>query len=116
MPLAAATVLTVSIANGASLSNGVQIGAGALVGIILPTFTSAALSFQSSEDGVTYREAFDAAGVAITVAATTGNCSLPAPAALKGAPWLKVRSGTSGAPVTQGADRYAGRDLAGRGK
>jgi hypothetical protein len=102
--LARAPILQVTIANGASLSGGVELGAGALVAIILPTFTSAGLSFQSSEDGTSWREAFDSANAAITVAVTTGGY-ISAPAALRGAPWLKVRSGTSGAPVTQGADR-----------
>lgn len=105
MPVSPAVVVPVTIANGASLSGAAQVGAGTLVGIVLPTFTSAALTFQVSEDGSTWREALDAAAAAITISATTGDRFFQAPTTLAGAPWIKVRSGTSGSPVTQGADR-----------
>lgn len=105
MPLASANVLTVTIANGASLSDAAHIGAATLVGIQLPTFTNASLSFQGSADGVTYVEVVDASANAVAYAASTGAVYLKAPADLAGVPYLKVRSGTSGAPVNQGAAR-----------
>jgi hypothetical protein len=105
MPLANANVLTVTIANGASLSDAAHIGAGTLIGIQLPTITSAALTFQGSADGTTFVEALDASSAAVTVAASVGLRYIKAPADLVGVPYLKVRSGTSGAPVNQGADR-----------
>lgn len=105
MPIIEVEILKVTIANGAALSSAVAINRGTLLGIILPTFTSASLSFQVSEDGVTYREAFDAANAAIAVSASVGDRYIQAPAALAGAAWIKVRSGTSGAPVNQGAER-----------
>lgn len=106
MPLARAPILQVTIVNGASLSGGVEIGAGSLVGLDLPVLTSAGLSFQASADGVTWREVFNADGTTATsIGASTGDRFVAAPAALVGAAWLKVRSGTSGAPVNQGADR-----------
>lgn len=105
MPLASANVLTVTIANGASLSGAAHIGAGTLAGIQLPTFTSAALTFQGSADGVTYVEVVDASNQAVTFTATTGALYLKAPADLAGIPYIKVRSGTSGAAVNQGAAR-----------
>jgi hypothetical protein len=105
MPLAGANAVSVVIANGASLSGAAEIGAGTLVGIQLPTITSASLSFQGSADGVTYVEVLDAASAAVAVAASTGARYIQAPADLHGVPYLKVRSGTSGSPVTQGAAR-----------
>lgn len=105
MPLARATILTVTIASGTSLSGAVEIGEGVLIGIVLPTMTSASLSFQASADGTTYGEAVDSALAAIAVSASTGGQYIAAPAALNGVPFLKIRSGTSGAPVNQGADR-----------
>lgn len=105
MPLASANVLQVVIANGASLSGAVEIGAGTLVGIQLPTLTSAAISFQGSFDGVTYAEVLDASSQAVEITASTGASYLQAPADLHGVPFLKVRSGTSGSPVNQGAAR-----------
>jgi hypothetical protein len=105
MPLVDANVLTVTIANGASLSGAAHIGAGTLVGIQLPTFTSAALTFQGSADGVTYVEVMDASAAAVTYTASTGAIYIKAPADLVGVPYIKVRSGTSGAAVAQGAAR-----------
>jgi hypothetical protein len=105
MSIVPAAIFQVTIVSGQSLSGAAALGAGVLAGIVLPVFTSAALSFQVSEDGVTYREAFDSANVAIAVTASTGDRYILAPAALQGAPFLKVRSGTSGAPVNQAADR-----------
>lgn len=105
MPLADANVLTATIANGQSLSGAVHIGTGTLIGIQLPVFTSAALSFQGSADGVTYVEVVDASANAVGYTASTGSIYIKAPADLVGVPYLKVRSGTSGSPVNQGAAR-----------
>jgi hypothetical protein len=105
MPLANANVLTATIANGASLSDAIHVGAGTLVGIQLPTITSAALTFQGSHDGTTFAEVVDASGNAVTYQASTGAIYIKAPADLVGVPYVKVRSGTSGAAVAQGAAR-----------
>lgn len=105
MALTSANVLTVTIANGQSLSSAAEIGIGTLVGIQLPTFTSASLSFQGSADGVTYVEVVDASAQAVAYGASTGAIYIKAPADLAGVPYLKVRSGTSGSPVAQGAAR-----------
>ena len=105
MPLADANVVQVVIANGQSLSGAALIGAGTLVGIQLPTFTSAALTFQGSFDGSTFVEVVDATNTAVTFTATTGSLYIKAPADLAGIPYLKVRSGTVGAAVNQGGAR-----------
>lgn len=54
---------------------------------------------------MTYVEVLDAASTAVGISASTGARYIKAPADLAGVPYLKVRSGTSGAPVNQGADR-----------
>lgn len=105
MPLTNANVLSVTIANGASLSDAAAIGVGTLVGIQLPTFTSAKLTFQGSFDGVTFVDVVDSSAAAVEYAASTGAVYIKAPADLLGVPYLKVRSGTAGAPVAQGAAR-----------
>jgi hypothetical protein len=105
MPLVDANVLQVTIANGASLSGAAHIGSGTLVGIQLPTLTSAALTFQGSFDGTTYVEVVDSTNTAVTFTATTGAIYIKAPADLVGVPYINVRSGTSGAAVAQGAAR-----------
>lgn len=101
MPFGEAALVPVTIAVGTSLSGGGHIGSATLVGLDVPAITSAALTFQVSIDGTTYREALDSGGTAVSIGATTGNRFFQAPAALAGAPYIKVRSGTSGAPVNQ---------------
>lgn len=105
MPLATANILQVTIANGQSLSDAAHIGAGTLVGIQLPAFTSAKLTFQGSFDGTTYANVYDASAAEVEYAASTGAIYIKAPADLAGVPYIKVRSGTSGSPVAQGAAR-----------
>ncbi len=105
MPVAQPTVLTVTIANGTSLSDAAFIGEGVLVGLQVPTIGSAALTFQVSHDGVTYQNLKDTAAAEVTIPASTGAAFFQAPLTLNGAIYVKVRSGTAAAPVNQGADR-----------
>ena len=105
-----ATNKTATIANGASLSGAVDLGAGAiLAGIQMPAaWTAASLTFQVSADGVTYANKFDALGteysVASAAAAASQYIALP-PADWLGVRYVKVRSGTAAAAVNQGAER-----------
>lgn len=102
-------VVPVTIANGAALSDAADVSAGEIVGIEIPAFTNAALSFQVSVDGgATFRDLYNADGTTETSSgASTGARIIAAPAALKetGAALVKVRSGLTGAPVNQGAQR-----------
>jgi len=99
--------LTVTIANGASLSDAAEVNAGDVVGIIVPTFTSAAVTFSVSADGSTYVDLFDNAATPaeVTLPAGTHNKGYLAPLALAAFPFLKVRSGTAALPANQGAAR-----------
>ena len=105
MGQAKAFVGTHTIANGASLSDAVEVGESVVVGFQLPTIDVAVLTFQGSHDGVTYQNVFDSAQAEVQVASSTGVRFVIAPAALNGLPFIKVRSGTSGAPVNQTAQR-----------
>lgn len=98
---------TATIANGASLSDAVAVNGGDVIGIYLPTITSAAISFQVSHDGgTTYSDLYTGAGAEVTLgAATTGARFHSAPAGMSGITHLKVRSGPTGAAVNQGAQR-----------
>jgi len=96
---------TATIANGASLSDSVEVGQGAVVGFLLPTITAAVLTFQGSDDGVTFKDLRDAAAAEIQIASNAGDIFVTPPAGLNGPAFLKVRSGTSAAPVAQGAQR-----------
>lgn len=96
------------ILNGQSLSGLIQIGAGDLVAVEMPAvWTAAAITFQTSSDGVTFQNLFDDAGVEIKlVVAASQNIAIGEGANAKaehfrGAAYIKIRSGTSAVPVAQ---------------
>lgn len=96
----------VTIANGTSLSAAVDLLGASLVAIVMPAaWTAAGMTFQASIDGVNFFNVYTSAGAeySATVAASQ-YVTLPI-VDLAGVRWLKVRSGTSGTPVNQGADR-----------
>lgn len=100
--------LAATILSGASLTDAIDLGDARLSRIAMPaTWTTANLSFQVSYDGVTYNNLFDSSGVEVTVTAAAARAiSLHTLFALfQDVRWLKIRSGTSAAPVNQGADR-----------
>lgn len=105
---------TVTIASGASLSDAEHLGfalAGgasraALVGIVMPdAWTAASLTFQASNDGVTFTNLYTASGTEVTVTADVSRWIALDPSDFAGIAWLKVRSGTAGTAVNQGGDR-----------
>lgn len=98
-----------TIANGASLSDDIDCGEFRFpVALWIPAWTAAALSFQSSPDGVIWGEVGDKAGlysVASAAIDTTGAYIVLDPLAFGGVRYLKIRSGTKAAAVAQGAQR-----------
>jgi hypothetical protein len=95
-----------TIANGASLSAAVFLGAGAPLAVQMPAaFTGTQLTFQTSHDGVVYQNMYDDAGseVIVTVAAGT-NCALPA-SIMTAWRYVRVRSGTAASPTVEGGAR-----------
>lgn len=99
---------TVTIANGASLSDALDLVHRTLCAILMPaSWTAAGLTFQGSADGVTYGNIYDADGEAALTSTVVGASRLLIlnPAAFVGARYVKVRSGTSGTPASQGAER-----------
>ncbi len=102
---------TVTIANAAALSDaadigGTQLGGRLLGAIIMPAdWTAAVLTFQASDDGVTYRNVYDEFGIEYTVQAAVDRHILLDASRFAGVPYLKVRSGTSASAVNQGAER-----------
>ncbi|QEX18501.1 hypothetical protein FRZ44_38080 [Hypericibacter terrae] len=100
--------VTATVANGESLSDVVDLGGMSLTGIVMPADWDAAdLTFQASPTGVgaSFADLYDAAGTEITVSAAASIAIAIEPAAWAGLRYLKIRSGTSGSPVNQGADR-----------
>jgi hypothetical protein len=100
------TVTTATIANGASLSAAADLGQKTLVGIEMPAgWTAANLTFQVSDDNVTYNDIYDNAGIELTMIAAASRYIIATPANWIGVRYVKVRSGTAGSPVNQGAAR-----------
>jgi hypothetical protein len=97
---------TTTIANGASLSSAVNIGSKTVLGVVMPAaWTTANLTFQVSYDGTNYANLYDKDGTEYTVTAAASRHIYVEPAQWVGVKYIKVRSGTSGTPVNQGADR-----------
>lgn len=94
------------ILSGQSLSAAVRLGAKALHGISMPAaWDAAALSFQvSTDDGATWQE-MQSSTAALAVTAAAGQYIALDPTLWRAVNMIKVRSGTSGAPVNQTADR-----------
>jgi len=112
----------VTISSGESLSDGIVVNSGGdpdnpqsgfrLAGIEMPsTWTSADLTFQVSSDGITYRDLKDMFGSEIVVTASSDDAITIPPLDFIGWAYLKIRSGTSGTPVTQSGDREIGLAL-----
>lgn len=98
---------TATILSGASLSGAIDLGPNRAFAIVMPaSWTTANLTFQGSADGITYNNLYDDTGTEVSVtAAASQYIVVSSPAKLLGVRWIKVRSGTSGTPVNQGADR-----------
>jgi hypothetical protein len=104
---------TVTVTSGTSLSGSMQVWDTSaahpegLVALIMPAaWTTAAITFQASADGTNFFNLFNTSGVEVTIAAPLASQFIPLdPADIISANYLKIRSGTSGAPVNQGADR-----------
>ncbi len=89
-----------TILSGATVSNAVDLGEMAIVGMQNTTLTSTAFTFQASADGVTYVAVKNTAGSSYSVTVASDTYTVIPPADLAGIRWLKVVAGTS-----EGADR-----------
>ena len=98
-------IASFSIGNGASLSDAVRLSGSTPTEIVMPgAWTAAGITFQISHDGTTYQDMYrSGAEVAVTVDAAQ-NVRLD-PGDFIGINYIKLRSGTSGTPVNQGAAR-----------
>ena len=92
-----------TIATGTAVSDAVDLGSSSLVGLATPAgWTTAVITFQVSIDGTTYFDYETALGAEVTLASTAASRYRALdPADLAGVRYLKVRSGTSAAPVNQ---------------
>lgn len=97
---------TVTIASGQALSGAIDLLGYNLVGVQMPAaWTAANLTFQGSIDGTNFYDLYDgSAEINLSAAAASRYLALT-PSQFAGVRYLKVRSGTTGTPVNQAADR-----------
>ena len=99
---------TLTIANGQTTSNAVQLGDYNSFILICPSaWTASTLTFEVSIDGVTWRRLYDDVGGLVTISDATIQATLPDAISNKtlltplfGATWLRLRAGAA-----QGAQR-----------
>lgn len=99
--------LTTTIALGGSLSAAVTLQRRPILAIIVPAgWDDADLTFQVSQDGITYYELVTEAGAAVQLDVVAGKMHRTTNLdQWAGYQYMKVRSGTFGTPVTQSAAR-----------
>lgn len=102
---AQALEVSVPIGQGASLSDAIDLRTARLMALWIPAgFSGALLTFQSSADGATFGELNDDTGASVSITIAAGTFAIiTKPSQWLGVRWLKVRSGTSGAPSAQAA-------------
>ena len=96
--------VSVNIGAGAALSQAICVGEKVPCAIEIPSgwTGTGALTFQVSDDNVTWWELLDNNGNAITIAATAASSRYNLFSSdFQSACYFKVRSGTSGAPANQ---------------
>ena len=93
---------TVTIANGASLSDAAQIAEFINASVILPSgWTTQAITFQGSQDNTTFANVYDKDGVEVTIPGAVASASYEIPAAVMNHKFIKIRSGTAASPQNQ---------------
>lgn len=107
---------TLTITNGTSLSPALDLQGFSLVGLVMPSgWTAANLTMQGSADGVTFGDLWDDTAEYTIVSAAASRLLLLDPIKFLPLRALKLRSGTAGTPVNQGADRIITVMLRGMG-
>lgn len=103
-----ASIATVTITSGASLSSAIGLQDYLLVGIQFPAgWDAASITFQAAEKPAgTFNNVYDETGeLTITTSALSRHVVLGTTHRLSAQPAIKIRSGTAGSPVNQTADR-----------
>ncbi len=93
---------TITQDDATGLSAEIDLGGSSMQTILMPAaWTAASLTFSVAEaTSGTFRNAYDDSGTEVVVT-TAASRAIPMPSELAGARFIKLRSGTSGTPVTQ---------------
>ncbi|MEP6587515.1 MAG: hypothetical protein ABJA84_02000 [Polaromonas sp.] len=103
------STVTATIANAASVSDVIDLTTTALLGFVAPAaWTAAALNIEASPDNTTWAPAVigsDSTAVSSWASVTAGNAYAVDAVSMLPFRYIRFRSGTSAAPVNQGASR-----------
>lgn len=101
------SVVELTIANGASLSEEISTGDLLVCGIVMPSaWTAASITLQAARvKGGTLNDVYDKNGTEVAITTAAGRHVVLDPTLLAGCQFLKLRSGTAATPVNQGAAR-----------
>lgn len=98
--------LFVTIANGASLSDSIDLSGTTLCGYIMPaSWTTADITFQASIDGTNFFDLYDQYGTEVKHTVSTNRFIALLPSDNTSIRYIKFRSGISSGSVSQGAQR-----------
>lgn len=105
-PAVISSNLTVTIANGASISGAADLSGTSFVGYVMPSsWTAADITLQGSVDGNNFFNLYDQFGNEVRHVSAASRFIALNPAELACVRHLKLRSGTSSSAVNQGAER-----------
>ena len=97
---------TTTIASGQSLTASIDLKDQPILAIQMPaSWTTANLTFQGSNDGTNFFDVYNLEGDEYRVVAAASRYIVLSPFEFQWARYIKIRSGTTGTPVNQGADR-----------
>lgn len=100
------TTFGVTIPNGGSLSPSIDLRGYTPYGIQMPAaWTAAGLSFEVSDDNVSFADLYDATAEYTLAAGVDRAIGFSGSSVFAGWKYIKVRSGTTAVPVNQGAAR-----------
>ena len=99
--------ITATIASGTAITGSIDLKDQPILAVRIPaSWTTANLTFQGSQDGTNFFDVYNLYGDEFT--AVVGGASryvVMSPFDFQWARYIKIRSGTTGTPVNQGADR-----------
>lgn len=93
------------IPNGQALSDVLDASAHLLSAVAVDGWTAAVMTFSVSTDGVTFRDLYDDQGIEVSIPVSSNKQFYLDPSYFAGVGFVRFRSGTSAAPVNQGAER-----------
>lgn len=97
---------TATIASGSALSSAIDLKGRVLVGVEMPeAWTAANITMQASDDNSSFYDFYERDGTEYTITASASRYIAIQPFETANISYIKLRSGTTGTPVNQGADR-----------